>query len=347
MRRSTIFVLTACILSGASVLGLQGAGAGAASGPPGTGPLPPGAIQHVMVIDVENEDYAATFGTPGTYITQSLLPQGELLQNYYAVGHVSLDNYIAQVSGQAPNYVTNTDCLGSTGQGAYNDVVPRYARPQPGRVPRTGRRPRLRLSLERPDDRQPARRRLSVRRHGPTGGFTPRTWATTRHGTVACPTARRHRLRAPRADECHGSGHHRERGRAQRHRDQVKSSISDQYADRHEPFVFFHSVTGDPLAVRPRRRAARHGHSGIERRPDTFSGHLAEDLAAPHHTAVLVRGTEPVQRRARRHLRRYEHHGRHHRWPHGGEPLARGLDAPDPRVSRLPEWSHARDDHRR
>ncbi len=74
--------------------------------------LPPGKINHVIVIDFENEGYATTFG-PGsaaTYLNGTLRPHGELLQNYYATGHFSLDNYIAQVSGQAPTEDTQADC---------------------------------------------------------------------------------------------------------------------------------------------------------------------------------------------------------------------------------------------
>jgi hypothetical protein len=37
------------------------------------------------------------------------------------IGHVSLDNYIAQVSGQSPNMATSSDCIGS---GASYDVTP-------------------------------------------------------------------------------------------------------------------------------------------------------------------------------------------------------------------------------
>ncbi|MGH8232749.1 MAG: alkaline phosphatase family protein [Rhodanobacteraceae bacterium] len=40
-----------------------------------------------------------------------MLPkQGALLVNYYAIGHESLDNYIAMISGQAPNPDTQNDC---------------------------------------------------------------------------------------------------------------------------------------------------------------------------------------------------------------------------------------------
>jgi hypothetical protein len=66
--------------------------------------LPPGTINHIFVIDFENEGYEATFGpsSPATYLNKTLRPEGELIEHYYAIGHDSLDNYIAQISGQAP-----------------------------------------------------------------------------------------------------------------------------------------------------------------------------------------------------------------------------------------------------
>ena len=40
--------------------------------------VPPGAIQHVMVIDLENEDFATTFGasSPAVFLNTTLLAQG-------------------------------------------------------------------------------------------------------------------------------------------------------------------------------------------------------------------------------------------------------------------------------
>jgi phosphatidylinositol-3-phosphatase len=68
--------------------------------------LAPGSINNILVIELENEDASTTFGpgSPATYLNDTLVPEGELLQNYYAIaiGHVSLDNYIAEISGQAP-----------------------------------------------------------------------------------------------------------------------------------------------------------------------------------------------------------------------------------------------------
>ena len=71
------------------------------------GPKP----RHVFIIVLENEGYDVTFGakSPAAYL-KALAQQGALLPNYYGIGHYSLDNYIALVSGQAPNPVTQADC---------------------------------------------------------------------------------------------------------------------------------------------------------------------------------------------------------------------------------------------
>ena len=72
--------------------------------------LPP--VRHVFVIVDENRSEATSFG-PGSaapYLSQTLVSQGVFLPNYYGIGHNSLDNYIAMVSGQAPNPQTSGDC---------------------------------------------------------------------------------------------------------------------------------------------------------------------------------------------------------------------------------------------
>ena len=65
-------------------------------------------IKHVFLIVLENKSYDRTFGTGSTLRT--LATQGVLLTNYWGIGHNSLDNYIAMISGQAPNPVTQMDC---------------------------------------------------------------------------------------------------------------------------------------------------------------------------------------------------------------------------------------------
>jgi len=72
--------------------------------------LPP--IRHVFVLLLENQSYAQSFGerSPAPYLARTLPAQGALLTQYYAIGHASLGNYVALVSGQAPNRETQLDC---------------------------------------------------------------------------------------------------------------------------------------------------------------------------------------------------------------------------------------------
>ena len=69
-------------------------------------------VQHVFVIVLENESYDVTFGhaSAASYLARELPKQGALLPNYFGIGHSSLDNYVALISGQAPNEATQGDC---------------------------------------------------------------------------------------------------------------------------------------------------------------------------------------------------------------------------------------------
>src|SRR3954464_5533170 len=69
------------------------------------------AFSHVVVLTEENESASTTFGpgSPATYLN-SLRSNGVFLPNYYGVGHVSLDNYIAMASGQPPQPLSASDC---------------------------------------------------------------------------------------------------------------------------------------------------------------------------------------------------------------------------------------------
>ena len=89
------------------------------------------AVRHVWVIELENQGYAQSFGTPSAdpYLAETLPRMGALLENYYAIGHSSADNYIAQVSGQAPTLATQADCPlwipfpGHVAAGPYHQVL--------------------------------------------------------------------------------------------------------------------------------------------------------------------------------------------------------------------------------
>ena len=90
--------------------GQNGTVAGSASAAAGHRGL--SAVRHVWVIELENQGYEQSFGAPSAdpYLARTLPRMGALLENYYAIGHSSAANYIAQVSGQAPSLGTQADC---------------------------------------------------------------------------------------------------------------------------------------------------------------------------------------------------------------------------------------------
>ena len=95
-------VLSACLQPAAAAEAASTAGAATA--------LPP--IRHVFVLVLENMSYSHTFApnSDAPYLARTLPAQGALLTQYHAIGHASLDNYVAMISGQAPNHETQLDC---------------------------------------------------------------------------------------------------------------------------------------------------------------------------------------------------------------------------------------------
>ena len=103
-RLTTVLCLTAAIC------GLAGASQASA--------LPP--IKHVWIIQLENKSYDEAFvaNQANQYLWRTLPKSGEVMREYYGTSHVSLGNYVTQISGQAPNVLTQSDCL------LFVDVLP-------------------------------------------------------------------------------------------------------------------------------------------------------------------------------------------------------------------------------
>jgi phospholipase C len=101
------------VLAVVAALLVPGAPQAAAAPPTGLEGVPH--FDHVVVLTEENEDATKTFGadSPAVYL-KSLRSQGVFLPNYYGTGHVSLDNYIAMVSGQPMNPLTASDCASAS-----------------------------------------------------------------------------------------------------------------------------------------------------------------------------------------------------------------------------------------
>ena len=67
--------------------------------------------QHVFILILENEGFNTTFEGPSApYLKCLAKERGQLLTHYFGIGHYSLDNYIAMISGQAPTPDTQNDC---------------------------------------------------------------------------------------------------------------------------------------------------------------------------------------------------------------------------------------------
>ena len=202
--RAILLVLQATALAACS-----GAAPPPTAPTPPAGPLPP--IRHAFLLLLENQAYEKTFGaeSPAPYLAHTLPAQGALLSQYYAIGHASLGNYIALISGQAPNESTQLDCPTLT-----DFMVTAAGLDAHAQLPGWGCiYPRIVPTL--PDQLEAAG--LSWKAYMEDMGKDPaRESATCGHEPVGAldPT--------------------------------IMASPRDQYAARHNPFVYFHSIIDDP-----------------------------------------------------------------------------------------------------
>jgi hypothetical protein len=225
--------------------------------------LPPGKISHIFVVEFENEGYQTTFGpsSVATYLNGTLRAEGELLANYYAIGHNSLDNYIAQVSGQAPTEDTQADCADNGF--AFAQVEPGTPDPDPaanpGQVDGEGcvYPSAVQTIANQLDAKYPVNPKTHVaawRGYDQDMGNTP-----ARDGGVPDPTG---------GTDC---GHP-----ANGATDTAEvATAADQYTTRHNPFVWFDSVIDN--AAECDANVVPLGTLGPNEQPSP-TGHLAMDL---------------------------------------------------------------------
>jgi phosphatidylinositol-3-phosphatase len=197
-----------------------GGGGGPSSGPqstmarapaPTTAPAtttPPAtrAIRHVFVVVLENEDAGTTFGASSRapYLASTLRRQGAFVPRYYGIAHHSLGNYLAMISGQAPTLVTQADCP------IFLDVRPGTPAPD-GQVRGQGCvYPATTLTVA--DQLEAAG--LSWKGYMEDMGNDP-----ARDGGTTCAHPA-----IGASDAAQGA------------------TATDQYATRHNPFVYFHSI---------------------------------------------------------------------------------------------------------
>jgi cytoskeletal protein RodZ len=75
-----------------------------------SGPLPP--VKHVFLIVLGEQGFDSSWGasSKAPYLASTLREQGELIDNYYAIGKGDLANGVALMSGQGPTPQTEEDC---------------------------------------------------------------------------------------------------------------------------------------------------------------------------------------------------------------------------------------------
>jgi hypothetical protein len=186
---------------------------------PGGGPAAAAArkaphVKHVFIIVLENENASVTFGraSPAPYLARRLRAKGEFLPNYYAIAHNSNPDYLAMISGQGPNVQTQADCQ------AYSDFSPGIPVGD-GQVLGTG--------CVYPPGVQTIANQLE------DAGYT---W----HGymqdmNAGAPVGTQTPCRHPALGSF---------DRTQ------KAKVGDQYAARHDPFVYFHAIIDSPTCAR-------------------------------------------------------------------------------------------------
>jgi len=167
---------------------------------------PPPPLKHVFVIVLENKGFDETFGptSPAPYLSRTLTSQGELLTQYFGIGHNSLDNYVAMVSGQGPNAVTQSDCQ------TFQDFVGAPMLDADGQA--------LGQGCVYPTAVQTIADQLDARSIS-WKGYMEDMGTACRHP-------------APNSRD-----------------DTQQARVGDQYAARHNPFVYFHSIIDSPTCA--------------------------------------------------------------------------------------------------
>ena len=199
----------ATLAPGPLYAGPQQAGEGAAAPP----------IRHVFVVVLENKGFDETFGaaSPAPYLARTLAGEGVLLEQYYGTTHYSLGNYLAMISGQAGTVETRADCetfADFTASGTTQDgqVIGRGC-VYPASV----------LTLPN----QLAEAGKSWRAYMEDMGNDPqRESVTCGHAALGARDPTQH-AEAPSASV----------------------PLGDQYAARHNPFVYFHAIIDSPTCA--------------------------------------------------------------------------------------------------
>jgi phosphatidylinositol-3-phosphatase len=166
----------------------------------------------VFIVVLENENAATTFApdSPAPYLSKTLRSKGAFLPNYYGVTHLSLGNYIALVSGQGSNPQTQADCQ------IFNEFVSTG----------TGSNGQaLGQGCVYPSSVRTIANQFTAHGLGwkgymeDMGNHPARESATCGHPPIGAPD------------------------------NTQNAEVGDQYAARHNPFVYFHSIIDTPACA--------------------------------------------------------------------------------------------------
>jgi hypothetical protein len=210
-------------------------------------------IKHLFTIVLENENYDESFGpgAPSAYLAKTLPGMGVLIPNYFGIGHASLDNYIAMISGQPPNVQTQADCQ------VFSEM-------SPGTLNADG--VAVGQGCVYPASVKTVANQLEAAGHTWRGYMQDMASGqpeTCRHPAVGA------------TDETEGA------------------RPADQYATRHDPFVYFHSIIDSPACgTNVVDLQALPGDLGSESATPEYS-FITPDLCADGHDAPCADGTSP------------------------------------------------------
>jgi phosphatidylinositol-3-phosphatase len=214
-------------------------------------------IKHVFVIVLENENAEETFGAdpPSPYLGTTMREDGAFIPNYFGIGHQSLDNYIAMVSGQPPNLSTQADCL------FYTDFLALTTREDGVAVGQGCVYPR---SVQ------------TVANQLENSGRSWRGYMQDMASSVAAgePASCRH--------PAIGAVDNTQSARA-----------GDQYATRHDPFVYFHSIIDFASCQRNVVDLGQLPGDLASAATTPEYAFITPDLCADGHDATCADGTSP------------------------------------------------------
>jgi phosphatidylinositol-3-phosphatase len=221
-------------------------------------------IGHVFVINIENKGYDQTFGdgSAAPYLAGKLRRKGVLLNSYYATAHNSLPNYLAQISGQAPNTITQADCQ------TYSAFTVTGSDQDPGQKVGTG--------CVYPADVDTLPRQLT--RNGLTWrGYMQQMNRPCQHPALGHPDPTQHARK----------------GR--------------NYAVRHDPFVYFASITGNPQYCRThvRKLEKRFVQDLRHVRTTRTLSYITPDLCRDGHDDTCANGQKGGLRQVNTFLKRW------------------------------------------